>query len=123
MIFMNTLIPNGSECGLRAGWSAAGVRDQYVDLGASGDSSRYREHPADDRGSGVQSDIADHQQIGSYFLGKIHQRMNGTALDRTILDIGRPRRPRAIMCIVQHRVDRRSSGDLVALITEGIGRA
>jgi hypothetical protein len=35
--------------------SAAGVRDQHVDLGASGDSSRYREHPADDRGPGVQA--------------------------------------------------------------------
>src|SRR3984957_16695484 len=120
MIFMSPLIPNGSECRLRAKWSAAGVRDQHVNLGASGDSSRYREHPADDRSSGVQSDIADHQQIGSYFLSKIHQGMNGTALDRAILDVGRPRRPRAIVCIVQHRVDRRGSGDLVALLPEGI---
>jgi len=99
------------------------VRDQHVNLGAVGDCSRYREHPADDRGSGVQSDIADHQQIGSYFLSKIHQRMNGTPLDRAILDLGRPRRPCAIMCIVQHRVDGRGSGDLVALFPEGIGRA
>src|SRR6185312_14379716 len=57
-----------------------------------------------------------------HFLGKIHQRVDGSTLDRAVLDVGRPRRLGAITGIVQHRVDGRVSGDLVGLLPEGVGR-
>src|SRR5271157_6591525 len=109
-------------CSSTAG-SASGMNDQYIDVGPGGDSSGDREHPPDERGSRVQSHIANHQQIGPNLLGKVHQRMYWCSLNRPVLDVLRPGRLCSVAGIMQHRVGWRVAAHLVALLPEDVGRA
>src|ERR1700756_1971309 len=99
------------------------ANDQYVDLGPVGHSSGDGEYAPDDRRSRVQSDIADPQQVGPNLPGQVHQRVYRTTLDRPVLDVLRPGRLCSVVRIMQHRVDRRVAGYLVALGPEDVGRA